>query len=319
MYNKVTDYQLFIVKSTSPITLDQWTTEDYVAVWIDGFLKDRQAQNLSKRTVGFYKEKLEKFTNYCDAQSLKKISEITPSFLREFLIYLESTGHNAGGIHTYFRSVKAFLRWYWNETEPNYPNPINKIKPPKQSSQILAPADIDDVQAMIGVCGTNFLGRRDKSILYVLLDTGCRANELLQINGADLNPITGEIKILHGKGNKARSVYLGSTSRKSLRMYLKMRRDHSPALFVNDEGERLGYRGLKMIMRRRAEKASVPVPSVHAFRRWFCLQMLRNGADIFSLQGLMGHADIQILRRYLAQTQTDLKASHDLASPVDNL
>jgi integrase/recombinase XerD len=309
----------YVMKSTTSVSLDQWINQDYLGVWIEAFLKDRQAQNLSKRTVGFYKEKLEVFSNYCEAQAVKQISEITSVFLREFLIYLEATGHNAGGIHTYFRSVKAFLRWYWNEIEPNYPNPILKVKPPKQSSEILAPANIDDVQSMISVCGTNFLGRRDKAILYVLLDTGARANELLQINLSDLNPITGEIKILHGKGNKARSVYLGSTSRKALRMYLKMRHDHSPALFVTDEGERLRYRGLKMVMRRRAGKAGVPVPSVHAFRRWFCLQMLRNGADIFSLQGLMGHADIQVLRRYLAQTQTDLKASHDLASPVDNL
>lgn len=307
------------MKSTSLVTLEQWTTEDYIPIWVEAFLKDRLAQNLSKRTVGFYKDKLDKFSSYCDAQSLQKISDITPAFLREFLIYLENTGHNSGGIHTYFRSVKAFLRWYWDEVEPGYPNPINKIKSPKQTLEPLPPVNIDDVQAMMKACGTRLLGRRDKAIMLCLLDTGARANELLSINIADLNPITGEIRIAHGKGGKPRTVYLGSTSRKALRSYLKLRNDHSPALFVSQQGERLKYRGLKMMMRRGAEKAKVKTPSVHSFRYWFCLTMLRNGADIFSLQGLMGHADIQILRRYLAQTQSDLKKSHELASPVDNL
>jgi integrase/recombinase XerD len=307
------------MKSTNLVTIEQWTTEDYIDIWIEAFLRDRRAQNLSRNTVGFYREKLKTFSGYCEAHSIKYISEITPPFLREFLIYLENEGHNSGGVHAYFRSVKAFLRWYWDETEPNYPNPISKVKAPKQASNILPPVDIDDIQSMLKTCRTNFFGRRDRAIMLVLLDTGARANELLQINLADVDPITGEIRILHGKGNKSRLVYLGSLARKSLRSYLKMRNDRSPALFVNNDGERLGYRGLKMIMRRRADKAGVQVPSIHAFRRWFALQMLRNGADIFSLQGLMGHADIQVLRRYLAQTNSDLKTVHEQASPVDRL
>ena len=74
-----------------------------------------------------------------------------------------------------------------------------------------------------------------------------------------------------------------------------------------------------MVMRRRADKAGVRVPQVHSFRRWFALTMLRNGADVFSLQRLLGHSDLTVLRRYLSQTETDMRESHHRANPVDGL
>ncbi len=70
---------------------------------------------------------------------------------------------------------------------------------------------------------------------------------------------------------------------------------------------------------RRAEAAGVPVPSLHAFRRSFALLSLRAGMDVYSLQRLMGHADLSVLRRYLAQTEEDLRRAHERCSPVDSL
>lgn len=120
-----------------------------------------------------------------------------------------------------------------------------------------------------------------------------------------MNPTTGEIHIRQGKGGKPRYVFLGKKSRKAMRAYLKHRTEDNPALWVTDEGERLTYSGLRQIMRRRSERAGVDTPGLHDFRRFFALQCLRNGMDIFTLQKLMGHTDIQVLRRYLAQTNQD--------------
>ena len=72
-------------------------------------------------------------------------------------------------------------------------------------------------------------------------------------------------------------------------------------------------------MRRRAKDAKIATPSLHGFRRYFALQMLRSGVDVFSLQKLMGHSDIQILRRYLQQTEEDIRSAHKLGGPVDHL
>ena len=151
-----------------------------------------------------------------------------------------------------------------------------------------------------------------------LLDTGARAREVTQINVQDVDLVSGAITITRGKGSKPRTVFLGKASRKALRAYLRQRKDHHPALWVNDDGDRLEYGGLRAILRRRAKQAGVDAPSLHAFRRAFAINMLRAGVDVFSLQKLMGHADLQVLRRYLAQSTEDIARAHRTGSPVDN-
>lgn len=100
---------------------------------------------------------------------------------------------------------------------------------------------------------------------------------------------------------------------------MKLRNDSSHALWITNQGERLTYWGLKMVMRRRANLAHVNTPQLHAFRRWFALTCLRSGMDVYSLQELMGHADLQVLRRYLKQTNRDIREAHLRVSPVDNI
>lgn len=78
------------------------------------------------------------------------------------------------------------------------------------------------------------------------------------------------------------------------------------------------YGGLRAIRTRRARLAGVKAPSLHSFRRAFAINMLRAGVDVFSLQKLMGHANLQVLRRYLAQTTEDIAQAHRMGSPVDN-
>jgi len=86
---------------------------------------------LAKGTIRFYQNSLKGFTKYLDGQEVKFINQITPNLLRDFLLHLEETGHNSGGIHVFYRSVKVFLRWHWEEAEPEGKNPINKVKAPK--------------------------------------------------------------------------------------------------------------------------------------------------------------------------------------------
>lgn len=90
-------------------------------------------------------------------------------------------------------------------------------------------------------------------------------------------------------------------------------------MWVSVEGNRLTYSGLRQIIRRLSGHANTPEPTLHDFRRAFALACLRNGMDIYSLQNLMGHADLQVLRRYLKQTREDLQAAHAKGSPVEHL
>jgi site-specific recombinase XerD len=113
-------------------TITVFSQETNLFIWIEAFLIDRKAQNLSRGTLKFYQNKLKLFLDYCEAQLISDITQLNPSNLRQFLLYLEETNHNPGGVHAVYRSIKAFLFWYENEIEiENWKNPINKIKSPK--------------------------------------------------------------------------------------------------------------------------------------------------------------------------------------------
>jgi integrase/recombinase XerD len=302
-------------------TSEIFSQETDLFTWVEAFLIDRKAQNLSTGTLKFYQNKLKLFLNYCEAQVISDITQINPNYLRQFLLYLEETGHNPGGIHAIYRSIKAFLKWYENEVEiENWKNPINKVKAPKVPIEPLDPVELSDVSTMITTCQKNtFTGERDKAILLALLDTGARAQEFLDMNLDDINLIAGEILIRQGKGRKPRMVYLGKKSRKAVRSYLKKRNDYEKALWVRDDGEgRLSYDGLRAIIVRRSKLASISTPSLHSFRRAFAINMLRSGVNVYSLQALMGHSGLQVLHRYLKQTKEDLQIDHSKGSPVDN-
>ncbi len=278
--------------------------------YLEAFLLDRRAQNFTPGTVKFYHEKLRFFV---DRFNDVPITEITPTELRQFFLDM-SISHNPGGVHCIYRTVKTFLRWYEMEFEPDgWRNPINKVKAPKLPLEPLEPVPLQNIGEML-----KYSKARDKAILLCLLDTGARAMEFLNMNLADVNQLAGEILIRQGKGGKPRFVYLGAKSRKALRNYLKQRTDNSNTLWVTDDGTKLTYPGLRMILKRRADQVGISAPSIHSFRRAFAIGMLRSGCDLVTLANLMGHSSLSVLQRYLKQDNADLRKAHRLAGPVDD-
>jgi integrase/recombinase XerD len=287
---------------------------------INAFLSAKRAENISPGTLDFYRKKLLNLDDFCYTQGIKAISQVSPDSLRQFLIYMKDRGSNDGGIHAHFRVVRTFLKWYEKEFEPeNWHNPIHKVKAPRVAIEPLEPCNIEDVEKMMKLCGSNLLGRRDKAILLVLLDSGVRASELMAIQLSEIDILSGEVFINKGKGRKSRYVYLGEKSRKAIRQYLRLRDDKSHVLWVGRDGDPLTYWGLVDMLTRRAKQAGVPQPSIHSFRYFFALTSLRNGMDIFSLQKAGGWASMAVMRRYLKQTETDVETAMKKYSPVDNL
>lgn len=287
---------------------------------IEAFLVDKRSQNISSGTMSFYKKKLKGFVEYCEARAIKRVTQITPNDIRQFMFYLEDKGHNPGGCHAFYRTIKTFLNWWEMEIEDDsWKNPIKKTKPPKLSIEPLDPLRIEVAQAMLKTCKKgSFYGDRDTCIILMLMDTGLRASELLSINVDDINLLIGSILVTNTKGRKFRTVFFGKRTRRALRAWLRHRIIKGP-LFCQSNGQRLDYSGLRQIICRRSIKAHVPIPSIHSFRRFFALEMLRNGADIMSLQTLMGHSDLQVLRRYIKQNNIDIQRAHAHAGPVDNI
>lgn len=305
-------------------TQDQGTIvlaqQDYLAILIESFLIDRRAQGLSPDTISFYQKKLKYFLKYCDGLALTQVSQLTPDLIRRYILELSET-HNPGGIHACFRPMRTLL--YWIEDEEimpeNWKNPIRKVKAPKLPTEPIEPIDIQDINLLLTACKNNYSGTRDKAMLLGLLDTGARAKEFLNLNLEDVELATGSVLIRQGKGRKPRMVFIGRKTIRAIRAYLRFRHDNNPALWISIHGDRMTYSALRLLLRRRAQAIGLKdVPSPHDFRRAFALVMLRNGVDIFALQKLMGHSDLQMLRRYLAQTDQDVQKAHMRGSPVDN-
>jgi site-specific recombinase XerD len=229
--------------------------------------------------------------------------------------------HNQGGVHACFRPLRTLLLWVESEEimPPGWKNPIRKVKAPKLAVQPIEPIALEDVRALAQTCGLGFSGVRDKAMILGLLDTGARAQEFLNLNLEDVDLAAGSLLIRRGKGSKPRMAFLGRKTLRAVRAYIRLRHDTNPAFWVSVHGDRMTYAALRCLLRRRAHAAGLrSIPSPHDFRRAFALLMLRSGVDIFALQKLMGHSDLQVLRRYLAQTDQDIQAAHMRGSPVDN-
>ncbi len=294
-------------------------SRDPIAREFDGFIIDCQARALSPRTIELYQDKFSYWRQLFKSMGVTDVASITPLHLRRGLVELAKT-HNPGGVHVCYRVLKTFLRWLVAEGVLEK-NPIERIKPPKVPQEPLEPVPLTDVKAMLATCDKTFTGERDRAILLCLLDTGCRASEFVALNIGDVNLANGAVMIRQAKGGKFRTAFLGNKARRAMVRYLRYQGNpgSDAPLWVTDEGTRFTYWGLRHVIRRRAERAEVPVPCLHSFRRAFALLSLRGGMDIFSLQRLMGHADLSTLRRYLAQTEDDLADAHRRAGPVDHL
>jgi len=174
-------------------TITTFSQDTHLLTWIEAFLLDRKAQNMAKGTLQFYQKKLRLFVEFCDSQAVTQIDQIDPGLLRQYLLWLENKGHNLGGCHAAYRTVKTFLRWWEQEVEPaQWKNPIQKVKAPKVALEPLEPVSLDTVKSLIDACPKDTLaGARDRAIFLCLLDTGARASEFINIDLTDINPITG--------------------------------------------------------------------------------------------------------------------------------
>ena len=293
--------------------------QDIISDQVREFLLDREARGLSPHTITWYDQQLGHLRAFLLGQGISSVEEVTPAILRAFLRDFAQS-HNPGGTHGAYRAAHAFFTWWSQEYET--PNPIARVAAPKVAERVLDPVNPDHLKAMLATCERRTLiGERDKALMLFMLDSGCRRAELLALNIRDVDLRTGTVMVLHGKGDKPRMAFVGPKTLKALVAYLRHRPEaaDSDPLWLDERGHRLSATALRAILVRRAKLAGVPAPTPHQFRRGFALAALRNGCDLISLQRLMGHSDLSVLRRYLAQTEADLSAAHRRASPVDAL
>jgi len=220
-------------------------------------------------------------------------------------------------------------------------NPMKEVPGPRFQR---APVDCfiqDEVRKLIKAClyakeaDTNERRRfsmrrptanRDQAVILVLLDTGMRASELCSLLIEDFDPKRGKLEIKHGvtggaKGGKGRTVYLGKVSRQAIWRYLSEREDGEDPdapLFSAINGRPFNPGTLRHLISRIADRAGVNHAYPHKFRHTFAITYLRSGGDVFTLQALLGHSSLDMVRHYARVAQLDVEQAHRKASPVDN-
>ena len=200
---------------------------------------------------------------------------------------------------------------------------------PQPKLGVVDPFDEAEIRLLLRMAANtseHVLQLRDKAIILFLLDTGVRASELcgLQISHVDLKEgdalVRGKGRLDKGQG-KERRVIFGASARLALRAYLLHSDEPSPKrkLFVTQNGKKIDRRHLSTHLRRLGLRAGVEPCYPHRFRHTFAIMYLRNGGDIYTLQRLLGHSSLDMVKRYLAIAQTDIESAHRRAGPVDNL
>jgi integrase/recombinase XerD len=289
---------------------------------IQDFLFDRQARNLSSKTVHYYRQTLTAWREFLRAQSVTKTEDVTAAHVRRYLVQLAEQGRTAGGVATMYTAVRVFLRWYIEEYNPANWNPLARIKTPKRSKERLDPLNLSHFNAMLDSCPRRtFGGDRDRALLLLLLDTGVRHQELTDLTVGDVDANTGQVIVRSGKGRKGRAVFIGAKTRRAFLAYYRHREslDNDNPLWVKNDGGKLSKSGIRQVVRRAADRAGVDEPGMHEFRRAFAINSLRNGMDVATLQRLLGHSSIETVNRYLALVEDDLRVASGKYGVVDHL
>ncbi len=284
---------------------------------LESFLLDAEARQLSPMTRRYYRQQLEPFLHHLQEQSVVNVEELTADHIRSYLVVLQDRGLKANTVHAAARAVRAFCNFLVME-ELIKISPMRKVRMPRLPKEIPPAFEQEDVRRLVGVCSTT----RDEAIVLFLVDSGCRASEFVALNVGDVDVRSGEVMIRRGKGGKDRITYVGLRTRKMLLRYYRERpepEDDEPLWLSFNTGQRLTDSGLRILLRRLGEAANVQHCHPHTFRRSFALWSLRSGMNIYALQRIMGHSDLQVLKRYLALTDDDLMQAHRQHGAVDNL
>ena len=320
---------------------------------VEGFVNHKYAEGLRPRTIASYERLLNKWVDF---EGDKPVNEISTRNIRDYLRWLRTDykpvrkngkTHPLSNktIRNIWVTLSSFFRWATIEFDFN--NPMAGLSAPKINMKEVDSFSKDEVSALLKACeytrkaDTGYrmsfqmrrpTGRRDRAILLLLLDTGLRASELCALTRGNVNFKTGRIEIAHGdvggaKGGKGRTVYLGRVARKALWRYLVERDEMEEDRYGDPEGDPLfttkqdrpmSPNALRFMVKRLGEKANIKEAFPHKFRHTFAITYLRSGGDIFTLQNLLGHSSLQMVRHYASIAEVDVQAAHRKASPADN-
>jgi site-specific recombinase XerD len=284
----------------------------------------RAEENKSPLTLSNYRQSLDLLLALSPVQDVEGINKESVRFYKGKLQEFRSKQGKDLSIRTknhHLTVLRAFLRYLVQEEELDVypPDRVKRFKEEQRKVKVLFREDLD--RLLLAPDTTTKEGKRDKAILELFFSTGLRLAELRSLNRRDLNFQTREISV-RGKRNKLRVVFLSDRAVEALQAYIDCRLDHLDPLFIRNHqlagnemppGEkfRLSRISIYNIVKKYARQAGiVSNPSPHTLRHSFATDLLRNGADLRSVQELLGHKDLSTTQIYTHVTNPQLKEVH---------
>jgi integrase/recombinase XerD len=287
------------------------------------FLVAKRAEALASRTLEDYETHFGYFYEFLDGDI--KSEDITADLLREYLSYMiHDRGLKPMTVNLRVRTLRAFMRFCFNEKYIDLPlhESIKTIKVPEDTIQALTPSEM---KVLLSVIDESFYaGYRNKVMIYTLLDTMVRISELLAVRRDNVDLKGGSIQLEADitKNRKSRLVPLSSQTIKFITQYIAETSDfQSEFLFLTNDGRQLSANTFRRDMQDYGEKALIKNKRVspHTLRHTGALFYIMNGGDPFSLQKILGHSDMSMVRKYIQMTESDVKRQHNAFSPLNRL
>lgn len=261
----------------------------------------QNVKHASKNTLQAYKNDLKKLMAFLDKQSVFSVGKITETNLNSYILSLEKEGLSPSSVSRNIASIKSFLL-YLVKHGIMTGDPSERIKAPKVSKKTPQIIDNDLMERLLQQPNVNTpKGIRDRAILELLYATGIKVSELIMLKLTDIN-MTG--RYITCREFKERNIPFGKSAESAIKQYLKIRQEcfnkyDLDYLFLNISGEQLSRQGLWKILKGYAAMVGMKNISPNAIRHTFAAHMIRNGADLGSVQEFLGHADITTTQLYL--------------------
>lgn len=273
-------------------------------------------KNYSEHTIKNYLADLTEFSNFISGLDVDKIDYLRVrkflGFLRQRAISKRSVARKLSSLRTFFRFLQ--MDGYIKD------NPVTSISTPKMDKKL--PVFLDEKNALRLVTAPNkktYPSTRNRAILETLYSAGVRVSELVGIDIDDIDFISGVVKVL-GKGRKERLAPVGDKAINAIREYMEYRKksknSDQKALFLNKSGKRLTDRSVRRIVNKYIKELSIKERiSPHTLRHSFATHLLNRGADLRSVQELLGHKNLSTTQIYTHVTMDRLKSVYDKAHP----
>ncbi len=272
-------------------------------------------RNCSDYTCTNYAIDLDQFFQFLGHH---RITAVTALDIRRFVAHLSTQQHARRTIARKLSCLRSFFRYLCREGTLEH-NPAAAVPTPRLEKRLPSFLDERQITRLLETPPTKkWQGWRDRALLETLYSTGMRAGELVGLNLEDLDEVSGTV-IVRGKGKKERLCPIGETAMKAIRSYLakrpkKLRVPY--AIFVSQKGTRLTVRQVDRLLVRYVRLAELPASiSPHSLRHSFATHLLDRGADLRSVQELLGHASLSTTQIYTHITPQRLKKVYDQAHP----